>query len=49
MGAGRLGIAKRKASRGDDNVDELGVSARERVNSGLEIRVHFGISKTLEF
>ena len=33
MGAGWLGIAKCEASCGDDNVDELGVSACEGITS----------------
>ena len=33
MGAGRLGLPKREASSGNDNVDKLGVSAREGITA----------------
>jgi hypothetical protein len=39
MGAGRLGLAKREAGCGDDNVDELGVSAREGITAGWKSAV----------
>jgi hypothetical protein len=35
VGAGRLGLAKRKACCGDDDVDELGVSIGQRVAAEL--------------
>ncbi len=35
VGAGGLGLAKRKACCGDDDVDELGVSIGQRVRAEL--------------
>ncbi len=46
VGAGWLGFAKRKAGGGDDDLDELGVSAGQRVTAELVCSVLKNIGET---